>query len=135
MGRYVRTLVTVVAFLTLLTPIRAHEDSPTFDGADFEPSKPGVERTYDFPEISTGFNYDFETNRTRPVLTAEIRDPLTQTFGVPTKLDAGVGEDLVLATWNLRLTSIVEVSVGVSYGYDFDEQETTPGLNVLVTEF
>lgn len=95
-----------------------------------------VQRTYQFPDINTGLNYDFETNRFRPVLTVEVLDNIDlRYYNLKGKVEVGVGEDLAFTTFQVNITSIIEISVGPSYGYDTKVDEQVFGVSFLITKF
>lgn len=134
----------VLSFLCLLffaSPALANDTSPLEFGEDGKLiTDPKVENTYKIPDISAGFNWDAETGRVRGIMAMEVRDniyidelPYLDTY--PLKIDAGVGEDLILTTVNIRVTSIIELSSGISYGYDFNRETATVGFNFLMTKF
>lgn len=135
-----RHIIFILVFIPLLLAAPLKADDLEFDEEGNIEVDPKVENTYDMPGVSAGFNWDAQSNRVRGIMTVEVRDdiyvkylPYLNTF--PLKIDAGVGEDLLAITLNVRWTSIIEFSSGISYGYEFEHQKPTAGVNFLVTKF
>lgn len=133
-------MVIGLLFLVALPVQGADTDTRTdtqlqFNGARYEPEDSTVKNTYDLPDLDSGFAYDFETNRLRPVLGFEVYDGLRAGLGYPVKLNTGVAEDLAFTSATVRFTSIIEFSAGVFAGYDVDRREHVAGPIILITKF
>jgi len=86
------------------------------------PSKE-VAMTYKIPDISSGVAYVFDggQGKTTPLLMAkvfEIKIPVLRWF----TCDVGAGANYPCIFFGKRLTSIYEISIGATLGYDLDHR-------------
>lgn len=97
---------------------------------------PEVVATYAFPDVHAGLNFvlgseDFRLTPVVGIELAEFKLPLVRWFSV----QAQAGYQLVDVYVGKRFTSIVEITAGVFWGYDFDDHDTTYGIGISITKF
>lgn len=96
---------------------------------------PEVVATYQFPDIHAGMNYVLGTEkRLTPTVGIEILEfklPVVRWFNV----QAQGGNQLVDIYVGKRFTSVIEITAGAWWGYDFEEHDTTWGLGATLIKF
>jgi hypothetical protein len=86
-----------------------------------------VERTYKFPDVSTGFVVS--QDRTSVLMGIELWDKWSVAG------DLILAEDLAAIGISWRATSMFEIKLGAFYGWDFEQHKEAVGGAVLITEF
>jgi len=95
---------------------------------------PEVKNTYIMPDVHAGYAYIATTRKVTPVLEIEIYQcnlPLIS----ETNLCIGAGNDAAFLSINKVWTSIYEISTGVLFGRDFEEDTWIVGVEILVIKF
>jgi hypothetical protein len=97
---------------------------------------PEVEATYTFPDVHAGMNYvmggpDRRLTPTVGIEVCEFKVPALRWFNVQVQ----GGNQLADVYIGKRWTSVVEVTTGAWFGYDFEEHDTTWGLGATLIKF
>ena len=114
------------------------QNKPAAQPSDEKPPfevPPEVEATYTFPDVTAGANAavapDFKFTPTVGVEIAEFKVPALRWFTI----QAQGGYQLMDVYVGKRWTSVVEITTGAWFGYDFDEHDTTWGFGATLIKF
>lgn len=117
-------------------PLGGHFDAE----GNWVPDDPTIEWTYKIPDISAGFLFDvsnFDELEITPVLQIELFEfdipyvPYLRTW----KLDCGIGYMRAYGYLGPRITSIFEISIGVTGGWNFENESWFIGPTTTLIKF
>lgn len=107
-----------------------------FEGEEWVPDNPDIAMTYKIPDISSGFLFDVRELKLTPTIQIELLE-----FDAPWKyfstfkMDAGVGYQRAYGYLGVLLTSIFEISVGVSAGWNWETNDYFYGPSFTIIKF
>ncbi len=100
------------------------------------PDNPDIERTYQFPDISSGFIWDMASMDVSPSLQVELFEWNTKIDRLGRlKLDFGVAYQRAYVYFGKLWTSIFEISTGIWAGWNFDDMQFAYGIGFTVIKF